>query len=493
MRAARLAVVGMIAMLWGPVGAPRPALAVDGEDVSATVDVAFSPLKFVKKGGLYQTTAVLRNASSAPVFGPVSLIVTGLNATGISLTGATGRTPSGEPFVNVRVPAAGLAPGKSAKSAPLRFAGATSADFSFGSAVFGSSTKSLPALALPGVNVQLDKSSIAPGAAINATWKIVGQSTAKTKLELRVHAPGGVTNVVGRQWIHSGLAPATGALSYLAQNGKWSAQEVARKAARSGRAKFKLPASAVGAWRVEVLLLDKTTGATLVSGSRTVLVSGEPGIHLRLNHPIANSLDVVRAALTTTAGATPRPVRLLAWLVKPDGSQVGLPSLVPGRLEVYSATSRDEEIRLLDTRFDTDALGAYQVQVRLFDAATRTLIARASAGFEVSDTTASLTGVVRDSAGAPLNGTTATLADVKALDVDDVAVTATATLDASGAYSMTLAPGRYLVTATVIDTEGVHRAESPSLVAIDAAGTAAALDLQAAAPTSMSAAKGAQR
>ncbi len=489
----RVVLVGLIGLLLSSAGAPRPALAVEGEDVSAKAEVTFSPLKLAKKGGLYETTAIVRNASAAPLFGPVSLIVTGLNATGISLPGARGRTPSGEPFVNVVVPSGGLAPGKTAKPAVLRFAGASSPDFSFGHAVFGFVAAPIAVPTLPRIDVRLSAAVTAPGERITATWKIVGQSTAKTKLQVRVRAPGGSSNVVGKQWIHHGLAPATGALSYLATNGKWSDKPVLRRPAKSGRLKVTFPTPAVGAWSVEVLLLDKATGATLVSGSRTVLVGDEPGIYLRINRPIANNLDIVRATLTTTAGATPRPVRLLAWLVKPDGSQVGLPGLAPGGLEVFSGTSRSEEIRLLDSWFDTDALGAYQVQVRLFDATTRALISRASAGFEVSDTTAPLTGVVLSAAGTPLDGTTAIIADVQALDVDDLAVTASATPDTAGAYSMTLAPGRYLLTATVMDAAGVHRAESASLVQIDAAGTARTLDLQAAAPTPGLAAKGATR
>ena len=63
----RAVLVGLTAFLVSAVGAPRTALAVDGQDVSAKAEVTFSPLKFVKKGGLYQTTATLRNASDAMV------------------------------------------------------------------------------------------------------------------------------------------------------------------------------------------------------------------------------------------------------------------------------------------------------------------------------------------------------------------------------------------------------------------------------------------
>lgn len=479
------AVAALVAFAFAWVAFAPDVLAVDGEDLSARAEVSLSPLTASKKGGLFETTAMVRNVSDAPLFGPVSLVVTGLDGTGISLAGAAGRTPSGEPWVPVPVPREGLAPGKSSKGVVLRFAGAASADFTFGHAVFGFAAEpEEPLPVLPGVDVSLSASVLRPGERLDASWKVVGRSTARTRLEFRVRAPGGDANVPGKQWIHHGLGPATGPVSWLTKKGTWSPARSLRRSAGSGRVKLVLPTNAAGAWSVDVRLVDRKSGETLLSGSGDVLVSGEPGIHLRLNRPIANGLDVVRATLTTTAGTSPRPVRVLAWLVRPDGSQVGLPGLVPGQIDVHRGTSRNDEIRLLDTAFGSDAQGAYQVQVRLFDGTTRELLARASAGFEVSDATASLTGVVRAADGTPFDGTAATLAAVEALDVDDLAVTAGAPIDGSGGYSMTLDAGRYVVSAKVLGADGVHRAASATLVEIDAAGTAQALDLDAEAPLS---------
>lgn len=162
---------------------------------------------------------------------------------------------------------------------------------------------------------------------------------------------------------------------------------------------------------------------------------------------------------------------------------MGLPGLLPSRPVLHEGPSRTERIALLDQFMGRDRRGAYQVHVRLFDGTSGALLARASAGFEVCDTPGTLTGIVRSQAGTPFNGAGARLALVHAIDVLRAAEVASATIDATGAYSLTLAPGRYLATATVLDAGAMHRAQSSQLVEIGCDGTAATLDLTAAAPT----------
>ena len=110
--------------------------------------------------------------------------------------------------------------------------------------------------------------------------------------------------------------------------------------------KMTLPSTLEGAWRVEVLVVDPPSGDLHAIGADTVVVGRDAGVYLRLNRPIANSFDTIRATLRTVAGATPRKVRLLAWLHTPDGRLLGLPRLLPNELNLSHGAAQTEEIQL---------------------------------------------------------------------------------------------------------------------------------------------------
>jgi hypothetical protein len=346
----------------------------------------------------------------------------------------------------------------------------------------------------PRVTLRLSTVALAPSTPLEVKWRLAGRLTRKPDrrceerrhgrpcapelaLQLRIRAPGAAPSLAGARWTRPGVLPPTGAVFYLASDGSWRDEPVAYlDRARSGGVELSFPGSSDGAWLVEVLMVDPATGDVEASGADTVVVGREAGIYLRLSRPIANSLDAVRATLVTTAGETRRRVRLLAWLVKPDGRRLGLPTLVPDAVNLYAGRSRTTEIQLLDRFMGPHGLGAYQVQVRLYDADTHALLGRASAGFEVCDTRSTLRGVVRTADGAAF-GPDVTVATVQALDLDERAITAAVPLDTRGAYTLTLDPGRYLVRATVQNAGGTHTAEAPELVEVGCHATTSTLDL----------------
>lgn len=488
----------VIAVSSGLSAVVAPASAQEGVDVSARLSVAMSAPYFDRRTGTYDLTVRIRNTSAAPVYAPLALVVTSVD-TGMTLANASWWTARGAPMVDVFAPHGVLGPRRETRVV-LEFADTTGSPpprnraqyrrFSFRYVVLGLPAPRPPELPV-GVEVRLSEPAIAPGDAVGIAWRLTGGAPPKTgRVQVRAQGPGLTATAAGPGWSSPGLAPPMGAVSYLTSAGAWTtapAMYLPRRRpatpppTRAGHVSVPLPAATTGAWGIEVAVVDEADGAVLATARATVVVSGEPALYLRLSRPIANSLDPVRATLVTTAGTTPRPVRLLAWLTGPDGSQVGLPGMTPGRVEVYAGDARDDRIRLLDHFFGSEGQGAYQVHARLFDRATGALLGRASAGFEVCDAPRSMSGVVRSAGGVPL-GDGARLATVNALDLDDGAVTATAPIDATGTYALVLAPGRYRLRALVIDANGVHRAEPVGLVETGCAGGATTLDLAAGPP-----------
>jgi hypothetical protein len=502
-------VIGLLAC----VGSVSPVGAQDGLDVTARTSVTFFGPHFDSTTGTYQALARVRNVSGAPIFGPLALIITGLDQIGVSLINVSGTTPNGEPYVEALTRnARPLEPGKELEvvlqfrpiaGTPVDFAGTLcartprvpcrgNATFAVGSAVFGflvpPAVPPLPRLTLAGT-----ATAALPGDLITLNWQVSGLQS-KATLQFRVHAPGPAGDIAGTQWIQPGLLPPTGGVSYLGPDGAWRDSPLTYQfPAQSAGATVSFPTRSQGAWLIEGLLID-ASGQTLTVASQTVLVSSAPGVFLRLNRPIATGADEVRATLLTIGGATPRRVRLMAWLVQPGGAKVGLPSLAPDQLMVYDGVSRTERISLLGRSLGDEALGSYEVQVRLFDAATGKPIGRAGAGFEVCDVGGTLTGIVRSDTGAALSGNGASVATVEAFNIDDRGTTATAQIGSGGDYLLTLTPGRYLVRATVVNSEGVRRAEFPHLVEVGCDRPAFVLDLTTTAPTpALSVATGSRR
>ena len=92
------------------------------------------------------------------------------------------------------------------------------------------------------------------------------------------------------------------------------------------------------------------------------------------------------------------------------------------------------------------------------------------------DERSKVTGTVRRDDGSSFN-TDARAATVQALDLDDGGVTASAALDPSGRYTLTLSPGRYLVKATVLDATGTHTGDAPDVLTVGCTAGTSTLDL----------------
>src|SRR5207237_6573263 len=124
-----------------------------------------------------------------------------------------------------------------------------------------------------------------------------------------------------------------------------------------------------------------------------VLVSAIPAIDLKLNRTLANSSDTIRAELLTSAGISPRPVRLTATLSLPDGSQVNLPNL-GNRLEsLYEGPSTNAHYSLLTEALNLFGPGHYHLRARLLDGQTNHILGMADADITVSDSPGTLAGV----------------------------------------------------------------------------------------------------
>jgi hypothetical protein len=267
---------------------------------------------------------------------------------------------------------------------------------------------------------------------------------------------------------------------YLDPLGTWqSAPVLFQQKARNSKAQFALPTPAEGAWRIETILVGSNSSLVAAGGS-DVLINQTPAIYLRLSRPIAGTLDNIRATLLTAAGKTPQAGSLAVWLVRPDGKQLGLPTLLQNELILRDGMIANERLTLLNRLAGISGPGAYQVHARLFDSVTGRLITRASAGFQVCDDQSTIQGSVYAANGDPLGGATK-IAAVNALDLDDRTVVATASLNTQGVYALTVPAGRYVISATVWDANGVHRATGSAAVGC---GTSVMhLDLTAAAPT----------
>lgn len=299
--------------------------------------------------------------------------------------------------------------------------------------------------------LRTDATGYTQGQPIAASWRVGGELPAGASIQLRVSAPAvdaSAVNPSQLDWM-------------LDAQGAWSNTPVKlQDAARSGQARLTLPSVLSGHWLIETLLIDET-GATLASAARRVLVSDAPAMRLLLNRPIANPLDRVAVGLDLAAGANPLPTRLVAWMVGPDGRVLGLPGLSPTDLEVQRGEVDSGTYTLLDREFTADEAGEYRVHGRLYAAADGRMLQEASARFTVCTGAGEVTGRVSTPDRSALDGVAAALATVRALDVDDLAVTASAAISAQGEYTLSLAPGRYLLLARAIDAAGT-RLESDS-------------------------------
>ena len=298
--------------------------------------------------------------------------------------------------------------------------------------------------------LRTDGVGYALGQQVQVSWRIGGELPGGATIELGVQAPE----------VDAGAAEGASLTWTLGAQGNWSAAALKlQDAARSGQATITLPNRVAGPWTIVTRLLD-AAGAPLATAAAQVLVADVPTLQLALNRPIAKPLDRVKVALDLAGGATPLPTRLMAWLVQPDGRKLGLPGLAADDLEVTRADTDSGRHTLLDRAFTADEAGEYRVLVRLYAAADGRMLQEASAKFAVCATPSTVSGRVLKPDRTALDGSALPIAGVKAFDLDNGGVTATAAITGSGSYSLALPAGRYLVSASAIDAaDGVFAAE----------------------------------
>ncbi|MBA4371887.1 MAG: hypothetical protein C0402_03385 [Thermodesulfovibrio sp.] len=333
------------------------------------------------------------------------------------------------------------------------------------------------------ISLTTSETAIAPGAQFNLQWTISGNTTG-LGLQIYARQPGNYYTTSNGIVNNPGAPPPTGDLLYLQPDGTWaSTPALYLNQVDIGTAGLTLPSPDEGMWVIGALLVDQTGNMTNSFDAKNLLVSAGPAMSLQLNRPIANTTDKVRAKLVTSAGSPTKDIIIAAWLVLPDQSQVSLPDLTSGLQFLYSGPSTNATYTLIDQHMGPLGTGDYRLKVRMLDSATGNILQLAEASFNVCDAPGgTVSGTVYASNGLPLGGNSPTLANVKAFDIDDVGVTATAVIGANGAYTLNLPPGRFLLMADVMDSAGWHKATATGLSVIGCTGPAITTDLTAAPP-----------
>lgn len=316
--------------------------------------------------------------------------------------------------------------------------------------------------------LRTDAAVYTPGQAIVARWRVGGDWPLGASIEIGVQAPG----------VDPAAAEGSPVAWTLSAQGAWSATLVRlQDAARAGEANLVLPNRVTGHWTITTRLLD-ADGTLLTSLSARVLVADVPTLRLTLNRPIANPLDTVHAVVDVGVGATPVATRLMAWMVQPDGSKLGLPSLDPTELEVNRNETASGRHVLLEREFTADGAGDYRILVRLYAAADGQLLQEASSRFSVCAATSTLSGLVRKPDHSLLDGPAMLQAAVLALDIDDGGVTEATTVASDGSYSLKLPPGRYVLRARALDVAGAALEADRAAVLVGCTPAALTRDFQ---------------
>ncbi len=207
---------------------------------------------------------------------------------------------------------------------------------------------------------------------------------------------------------------------------------------------------------------------------------------MKLNRSLANTGDRVQAELLTSASEYNSPFKITAWLEKPDGVQLSLPTLEARPDYAFWDSANNARLTLFDQDLSAFGAGDYKIEARAYYSDSNNLFGFAAAGLSVCDTPGAVSGTVYGANGSPLGGNGAELASVRAFDVDDGSTTSSASVDSTGAYSMTLNPGRYLLSAVVVDNAGSHSAKDLTPLRIGCGGITASRSLTATAPVMLS-------
>lgn len=287
---------------------------------------------------------------------------------------------------------------------------------------------------------------------------------------VRLRAPGDLS--LARNDLR-GLAPATGSEYYLDASGLWSTNKTFIPGF-GGLVVGPLPELRTGRWRVEWALTDPPANEVAELASFPFLVTDASSMYLHLSRSSASPEDPMSAWVELAAGS-----RLVAWLVQPDGTQVGLPGFEPGLSTVFDGPPSDLRLPLFDRTFDR--LGTYRLEARLLDGDNRVLgLARRE--FQICDSApALLSGVIWGANGQRL-GKGVGLASVTAFNLEDRATAAVGGIANDGTFRLLLRPGDYSVHARVLDEAGLHETPHPELVRVLCGETARSLTLTSAPP-----------
>lgn len=306
-----------------------------------------------------------------------------------------------------------------------------------------------------------------PGQPVVVGWEVEGSHA----LVIVARAPGAAPLPMAGRFLQPGFPIASGDRYYLAPDGSWDGPEVVfASQARSGQTTITLPTTASGDWQFSAELRD-ASARVIAMANATIAISDEPTLQLRVGRHLARPDEPLTATLVTGAGAAPQPVRIVAWLVAPDGTQRPLPLGATSGL-IHDGTLWDGEIPLFATPL---AVGEHRIEARMYDA-SGALLASAGAGLAVCDVVTPVTGTVFDADGRPFGAVPS--AELVAFDIDRGDLQ-TLQLAADGTYSLALPPGRFGLRATVFDGELGHSAIAEDLVVTGCAGTPRQIDLHA--------------
>jgi VCBS repeat-containing protein len=101
------------------------------QSVDQFITVSFTGYVLNRATGTFDTRATIVNTSDETLLGPMRLIVTGVNPTSVTLANRAGLTAEGHPYIDVPLPAGGLAPGQSVTGILVRFTNPSRVNFTF--------------------------------------------------------------------------------------------------------------------------------------------------------------------------------------------------------------------------------------------------------------------------------------------------------------------------------------------------------------------------
>lgn len=311
--------------------------------------------------------------------------------------------------------------------------------------------------ALPTLALTSERIAVRPGETVALAWSVTHAEG--LALVLRAIEPGPPVASSGPRGWSPGVAPATGAVRWLAPDGRWaSAPETFASSAEPGARAVTLPTDTEGEWAFEAIL--EQAGQPVVVSVVRVLVTRRPAVRLWIDRLAAGPDDPVRAELTTARGALPADVQVLAWLVGPDGTETMLPEGTAGGSLLHDGPAEDARHLLLARDFAGEVSGTYRVAARMVDPHDGATLGLAEASFTVCAGTSRVEGMARHADGTPLRESSgASLAWVVAQDLGD-GRRVSGPLRADGGYALELGAGTYVVVAVRVDASGRHQAVS---------------------------------